>query len=408
MNILFISLTFPDDRSPAKGTYNAALCRELSHEHQVHVISPRLFTEAVPNRLRGRRTCLPSALSDAGLSAEYPTFWYTPKFRQDCSGDQMWWSVRKTVLRAIRDFRPDAVLSYWAHPEGEVGVRAARIAGVPAAVIVGGTDVLILPNLPRRGARVRDVLVQSDAVITVSEGLRDAVIKLNVAGDRVRTIYQGIDAERFNTDKTREQCRRDLGLDADVRHLLWVGRMVPIKALPVLLDAASVLREQGLRFRLHLLGDGPDRPRLERQSEALRLSDFVQFHGAVGHDTLADWYRAADLTVLSSISEGLPNVLRESLACGTPFVTTAVGSVREIADPSYSVMVPVNDSAALALGLQTALAPEYRENAARYRARTWQECAAETATLLSELSAGPGRGRSGIPRSPANLESIPN
>ncbi len=408
MNILFISLTFPDDRSPAKGTYNAALCRELARDHQVHVISPRLFTEVIPARIRGRRTRIPPALEEAGLTAEYPTFWYTPKFRQHCYGDQMWRSVRSTVLRAIRDFRPDAVLSYWAHPEGEVGVRTARIAGVPAAVIVGGTDVLILPNLPRRGERVRDVLIQSDAVITVSEGLREAVIKLNVSGDRVKTIYQGIDADRFNTDKTREQCRRELGLAADELHLLWVGRIVPIKALPVLLDAAVRLRDLGHRFQLHLLGDGPERPRLERQSAEQGLSGFVQFHGAVGHDRLADWYRAADVTVLSSISEGLPNVLRESLACGTPFVTTEVGSVREIADPSYSVVVPVNDSAALALGLQTALAPEYRENAARYKARTWQECAAETATLLTELSARTGCRRTGNPRSRATLESIPN
>jgi len=71
---------------------------------------------------------------------------------------------------------------------------------------------------------------------------------------------------------------------------------------------------------------------------------------------LPDWYRAADLTVLPSRSEGLPNVLRESLACRTPFVASNVGGIIEIADPGSSLLVPPEDHSALADAIAQALA----------------------------------------------------
>ena len=84
------------------------------------------------------------------------------------------------------------------------------------------------------------------------------------------------------------------------------------------------------------------------RSEARGLSTYVTFVGPKTHDELPDWYRAADLTVLPSRSEGLPNVLRESLACGTPFVASDVGGIREIADRSSSLLVSSEDPASLA------------------------------------------------------------
>ena len=79
------------------------------------------------------------------------------------------------------------------------------------------------------------------------------------------------------------------------------------------------------------------------QAETHDLSTHITFIGPRVHDELPDWYRAADLTVLPSHSEGLPNVLRESLACGTPFVATNVGGISEIAHPDYSLLVPAED-----------------------------------------------------------------
>jgi glycosyltransferase involved in cell wall biosynthesis len=98
---------------------------------------------------------------------------------------------------------------------------------------------------------------------------------------------------------------------------------------------------------LVLVGDGPLRGELETQVRSLGLIDAVRFAGPTAHSSLPTWYRAADLTVLPSLSEGIPNVLLESLACGTGFVASDVGSVREVSDDPNRDLVPAGDADAL-------------------------------------------------------------
>src|SRR5439155_4820704 len=135
----------------------------------------------------------------------------------------------------------------------------------------------------------------------------------------------------------------------------WVGRMVPVKGLDVLLEACALLRGRGVGFHLYLVGDGPARRALESASTSRGLSGVVSFLGPRLPEQLPDWYRAADLTVLPSHSEGLPNVLRESLACGTPFVASRVGGIPEIAAESASLLVPAGNALALANAVQQML-----------------------------------------------------
>lgn len=399
MKFLFISETFPDADHPTTGTYNLALCRELAREHEVRVISPRSWVDV----LRGKRYRVPAELEHSGIEVRYPTRWYTPNFAQKHYGGQMWWSIGGALRELTHDWKPDAVLSYWAHPDGECGLRASRKFNAPCAVIVGGTDVLILPNMPGRGPCVRRVLTDSDAVITVSDGLKDACDALGAASGRVLTIRQGIDPDVFHVGDQAE-ARRRLGLieARDERRetrastetgqepeslVVWVGRMVGLKRVDLLIQATRMLKEQGRRVRVCLLGSGPCRDQWQQLAQAEGVADQIQFMGPVSHDQLADWYRAADLTVLCSESEGLPNVLRESVACGTPFVSTDVGSIKEIADPDYSELVPKHDADALARGIETVLSGPHRAAAQNYLPRTWSETARDTVSLFEELIA---------------------
>jgi glycosyltransferase involved in cell wall biosynthesis len=172
--------------------------------------------------------------------------------------------------------------------------------------------------------------------------------------------------------------------------LLWVGRMVDVKRLDVLIAACGILQRQGVNFELCLAGDGPRHSSIRMAVQRAGLTDRVRFLGSVRHEHLPEWYRAADAVVLSSASEGLPNVLRESLACGTPFASTDVGSIGEIADPAWSRLSAPGDPAALAQAITRVLTHQCRSGAARYRARTWHACAAEITELFENLrSAGP-------------------
>ncbi len=381
MKILFLSSVFPDADDPIRGTYNFSLCRELASANSVRVIAPRPFTHAIQHRLQSGQYSAGEEISSAGITAEYPTHWYTPKVMRHRYGDMMMASIRSHASRVVREFRPDVVLSYWIHPDGDAAVRVAEQCGALSAVIVGGCDALNLPKDPKRKAAILRVLDKTDFIITVSDGLRRAVMDLGVEEDRVYTIYQGIDDAVFHPGEQRE-ARRKLGLPLDLPVLLWVGRMVSVKALDVLIQACSQLRVQDIAFRLCLAGDGPLKTTLEEQVAAAGLDPWVRFVGQLPPKSLPDWYQAADMTVLSSWSEGIPNVLRESLACGTPFVSTDVGSIREIAHPDYARLVEAGKPDLLAAAIRDFLDIHQRSPLENYRPRTWKTCANDTMNLF--------------------------
>jgi glycosyltransferase involved in cell wall biosynthesis len=145
----------------------------------------------------------------------------------------------------------------------------------------------------------------------------------------------------------------------------------------VLVEATALLKDQGTPLDLTIVGDGPDRASLERLVGMRALGDRIHF---VGHQ--ADprpFYREADLLVIPSRSEGLPNVLLEAIAHGLPVVSTRVGAVPEVVtDPKVGILCDCNDSTALASAIKCALAPGYRGDGASGRHEVLRQFSLET------------------------------
>ena len=277
----------------------------------------------------------------------YPRYYYTPKIGRRWYHEFMWHSVKRTLSRGLDAFRPQAVLGYWTHPDGTVAVRYARQINAKAFVMVGGSDVLLTSPGSTRGRLVCSTLNAADGVLSVSQDLHRRVMECGVPSERVHLVYRGVDRTRFFPGD-RSEARARLGLPSGPTLFLWVGRMVPVKGLDILMQAAARLNRRGCFFELVMAGDGVERVRLERMAGTLGLRNVVRFVGNVPHVDLPDWYRAADWCVLSSHSEGVPNVLLEAHACGTPFIATRVGGVAEIAVHGVDRMVPPGDPEGLA------------------------------------------------------------
>ena len=387
MKILFLSNDFPHPDQPTRGMFNCNLLRAMLPQHEVRVISPRSWVHGQNRRARALLRQHPSAMMCThGIPVQYPRYYYTPKILRTWYGRFMWESVRAAVWRLATTWIPDVVLGYWAHPDGEVAVRVARVLGVPAVVMVGGSDVLLMTKHPGRRRLIVSTLAAADAVVALSEDLAKKLKQLGIDPAKTHVIPRGVDTHHF-APADRKAARRALLLDEHRPILLWVGRMAPVKGLDVLLEACRLLRDRGVDFHLFLAGDGALRTELEAERVQSGLADRVSFLGAVPQDRLADWYRAADYMVLPSRSEGIPNVLRESLACGTPFVASNVGGIPEIAQDPANVLVPPDDAPALADALARALASEPRGLRSPPNPRGWDTCVAELMSVLRPLVA---------------------
>ena len=343
MRLLLITSVFPSPRRPTKGTFNRELVSGLREAgDDVRVVVPVPWTDL----LRTRRTGTPER------GTTYPLWWFPPRIGHSTHHHWMSLSLISRASHTTRRWDPDLVLGYWTHPDGTVALELARRLGVPGVVLAGGSDIQVLTRDAARRRIIVETLRAADRVFTVGAPLRNAVIALGVAPGQVGILDRGVDRSRFFSSPPG-LARQRLGLPGDRPIVLWVGRMVAVKGLDVLLESWSAVSGAPAHPLLLLIGDGDDRRALQRQ--AAGLGDSVRFVGPVRHDALPDWYRAADCVVLPSRLEGIPNLLLEALACGTPFVASAVGGVATLLDEASST-VPPDDPAALAAALRARIA----------------------------------------------------
>jgi teichuronic acid biosynthesis glycosyltransferase TuaC len=351
MRVLLITNDFPNSLQPTRGTFNQQMVGALGLEHDVAVISHVSWLDEWRQRTMGR---IERVRTTNGVRVWHPRYYYPPALLRNCYGWFLWWSIAALARRVVREFKPDIVLAYWLHPDGEVAVKVAREARVPVVVMSGGSDVLVLARKAGRRRRMMKVLEQADAIVCVSRDLKSAIEGMGIASRKIHVVYRGVDRRRFSPGD-RGAARARLGLDRDRQVILWVGRMVEVKGLATLIDACAALKTAGLDFTLCLLGGGPLRDALVKRAARRGMAGDVRFFGRVNHDALPDWYRAANLTVLPSMSEGVPNVLLEAIACGSSFVATDVGGIAEIADARIDRLVPAGAPDALAAAIKETL-----------------------------------------------------
>jgi colanic acid/amylovoran biosynthesis glycosyltransferase len=130
--------------------------------------------------------------------------------------------------------------------------------------------------------------------------------------------------------------------------VICVGRLAPVKAQHVLLEACADLIRRGRPLLLRLVGGGPDRKELEGLAESLGIAASVVFHGALSHDRVLELYRSADVFALASFAEGIPVVLMEAMALAIPCVATAITGIPELIENGvHGLLVPPSDAVAL-------------------------------------------------------------
>ena len=229
----------------------------------------------------------------------------------------------------------------------------ARFAGLPKlAPWVAFHHGYTWPTLRARAYNQLDrwSLRAASKVLTVSIPFRDELASKGVSPDRIEIVHNAIRAD-WGAKRPASDLRAALGIAADRNVILIVGRLSREKDHLTLLRAVDRLRAK-LNPHLLIVGEGPERARIQQEVQRLGLSGHVTLTGQ--QRSAEPYYGIANLAVLSSLSEGSPNALLEAMAAGVPVVATNVGGIPEIVKHGESaLLVPPGDIDSLAAAMSS-------------------------------------------------------
>jgi glycosyltransferase involved in cell wall biosynthesis len=369
VRILTFSSLFPHAADPGRGIFVEMRLRKLvdSGRVQAEVVAPVPWFPSSHARFGeyARFAQAPRQEVRRGIIVRHPRFPVIPGPGWYLTPWSLALAARSALTRArTAGFDFDLIDAHYYYPDGVAAALLGRWLRKPVVITARGTDINLIP---RYGLARRMILWAGRNVaasITVSEALREELIRLGAAADSVVTLRNGVDLEMF-APMPKAEARGRLGVSR--RTLLSVGNLIELKGHHLVIEALQLLPD----WDLLIVGGGPMRAKLETLAVSLGLKDRVRLVGAVPQSDLPVYYNAVDLMVLASSREGMPNVVLESLACATPVIATGLlGTAEIVADPVAGRLVRNRSAQAIADAV-TQMAGELpaREAVRRYAER---------------------------------------
>lgn len=268
---------------------------------------------------------------------------------------------RDSVRRLCRELVPDVVHTH-GYRSDVVDGGVARSAGIATLSTVHGFTGGGLRNRVYEWIQER-AFRDFDAVVAVSTPIARRLERRGVDHARIHVISNAFDGSASVLG--RAAARERLGIPSGELAVGWVGRLSAEKGPDVLIDAIPLLTRP--LPAVSIVGGGPDETTLRERASRLGVAERVRWHGVVrGAGALL---AAFDMLVLSSRTEGIPIVLLEAAAAGTPIVTTRVGGVPSMFSDDEALFVPADDPRALAAAIEAVRSDPERARARAEAAR---------------------------------------
>jgi glycosyltransferase involved in cell wall biosynthesis len=401
MRVLTFTSLFPSDARPRHGIFVETRLAHLVHDCAVdaRVVAPVPwfpFTAPAFGRY-GRLAATPRrAVRANGIHVTYPRYLMLPRAGVAWQPRGMALAAGPDIARWQREgWCPELIDAHYLYPDGVAAALVAERLHLPFVLTARGTDVNVLARLPGPRRRIRWAADRAAAVIAVSARLRDALVDIGVPPSRVVVLRNGVDPSIFYPEDAAA-ARRRLQLPEGPL-AVCVGNLVPEKGFEL---AIEMLRHVG-GLRLVIVGDGPLRGELATLANRIGVAERLAFLPVMRQAQLRSVYSAADVLMLTSTREGWPNVVLESLACGTPVAALDVGAVGDmLTDPAIGRIVPVRDAPELAKAVRDLLErgtdrSEQRRRACEHASGfDWRSISRAQHELMTRaLAAAQGRGR---------------
>lgn len=346
MRLLFINYEFPP-LGGGGGNANSQIASQLAGlGHEVVVLTARF--KGLPN----------DEAKEGYRIVRIPSI---RRFQEKCRVFEMvsfMFSACFYAIKLARQWKPDVSIPFFTIPSGPSAWVLKKIFGVPYIVSLRGGDVpgFMHPDLKLHHwlteRVIRFLWKGAKGVVANSEGLKSLALKTSDDID-IMTIPNGVDTGFFNPENVRvDQSIVPIHQDSGngVLRIMTAGRLTAQKGIDTLLFAVWRLKGRLKKpVQIWIVGDGPRRASLEQLASDLKIEDQVFFLGWCDRETLKAFYQSADIFVLPSLDEGMPNVLLEAMAMGLPVVATQIsGSQELVKEGENGFLVPPKNPAIMA------------------------------------------------------------
>jgi glycosyltransferase involved in cell wall biosynthesis len=381
LRVLTLSTLYPDAGRPTFGVFVERQSQALAAREGVEVqVASGFGLPPWPLSLHPHYRAGRGAVSGAwnGLFVHRVPFRTLPRFPAG-AGKALARAMLPELKRLRERFAFDVIDAEFFWPDGVAAMHLSRALGVPFSIKARGSDIHFWGVVPAVRAQMLEAARAAHGLLAVSAALRRSMEALGMPGDKIAVHYTGIDLERF-CPVDRAAAKAALGVDGPL--LVSAGALIPLKGQRLVIEALHALPGA----MLILVGDGPERARLEALAKP--LGSRVRILGNRPHEELPALMAAADAIVLPSEREGLANVWVEALACGTPLVITDVGGAREVVDRPQAGRLVARDAAAIAEGVRSLLADPPAPEAVRKAAErfSWERTGAALHAHLAAIS----------------------
>jgi teichuronic acid biosynthesis glycosyltransferase TuaC len=392
MRLLTFSTLYPSSVRPGHGIFVESRLRHLLATGSVQsvVVAPvPWFPSSRPRFGRyGMFARTPQHEMHRGIEVLHPRYLLLPKIGMNIAPFLLARACVRPLRTLIdRGFNFDVIDAHYFYPDGVAAILLGRYFARPVVVTARGTDITLIAKhvVPRR--LITWAAQRATFVVTVSSALRHSLERLGVDPGKICVLRNGVDLDAFRPlDREAERIR--LGVNG--RLLLSVGHLVERKGHDLVIRSLKWLGG----FTLLIIGDGPERSRLELLARATGVAQRVRFIGAVAQAELPRYYSAADALVLASSREGWANVLLEAMACGTPVIASRIGgSTEAVTSTAAGVLFEPRTAEALASAAQEFLGnPPKREDTRRYaEGFSWEATTRGQLALFQRIVGSSGR-----------------
>ncbi|MGB1262263.1 MAG: glycosyltransferase [Cognaticolwellia sp.] len=371
-SLVIITNLFPLPWQPNRATFNRQQFAQLDDEFTNSILVPIAFPDWFSHRKNIKQTA----------NLRYVPYFYLPKFGRRFYSVMMFISIALHSGIWLLKKKPKKILASWAFPEAVAASWISKCLGSEFFFKVHGSDINLHGKVPARAKQIVNASKSALGILSVSKALADEMITMGISKEKIHVIYNGVDQQQFQLVGAKSETIND-------DYILYVGNLKKEKGVIELLKGFAAIQNKYPSLKLFYAGPGNMKNELARQAKFLEIDHKVTLLGSVDHAELPKLIGQAKMLALPSYNEGVPNVVLEAMACGTPVLVSNVGGIPEVVDENIcGTIIPAKSDLAVAEGIEQILLKQWckrdiREHSQKF---SWQNNKQQLLNMLMDIN----------------------